>query len=103
MVRHRMENFTHIYPHPKVVGLCGGDGRIEKLEFTLHEDQKTYDSERIHDYHGWIDFERDNELCMVWPSRMQVDMCFAYGPKVEEKRGRGKVVRLNIKSLGMAE
>lgn len=36
---------------------------------------------------------------MIWPSKIQSDMCFTYGPEAEEKRDKGKQVRLIVKEL----
>ena len=33
---------------------------------------------------------------MIWPSEAQFNVCFPYGPDVEEDRGKGRVLRLAI-------
>lgn len=48
-------------------------------------------------YFGWIDAPYDSEFpSMVWPSRVQLEMCFAGGTQVEVDRGKGRVVQLSI-------
>lgn len=44
-------------------------------------------------YWCWHDYERD-EYSMVWPSFVQLDMCFPYGIGAAEKQGRGTRVRV---------
>ena len=48
------------------------------------------------EYYGWID-KGDTVPAMIWQGRMLFGMCFPYGPEVEEKAGRGRVVRLDVK------
>ena len=35
----------------------------------------------------------------IWPSKMQVEMCFAYGVKVKEEKGEGKLCPVEIEIL----
>jgi len=44
---------------------------------------------------GWLDAS-DPTPSMIWPSRIQYDMCFPYGPRAEEDAGRGRTVRLAV-------
>jgi hypothetical protein len=44
------------------------------------------------DHHGWLPTGGE-EYRLIWPSRVQVDMCFPYGAKAEEERGAGRLVR----------
>jgi len=46
------------------------------------------------DYYGWKD--KNGEIEFIWPSEAQRDMCFPYGPKVEEDKGTGVRVRLSV-------
>ena len=46
---------------------------------------------------GWIDADGDYlKWALVWPSRAQFDVCFLYGVKAEEERGKGRAVRLRV-------
>jgi hypothetical protein len=49
-------------------------------------------------YHGWIETGEDTPS-MIWPSRAQLTMCFAYGVQVEIDKGRGVPIRLRCESL----
>jgi len=44
---------------------------------------------------GWMD-AKDDSPCMIWPRRILFDMCFTYGPEIEERHGRGRIVRLAV-------
>jgi len=58
-------------------------------------------------YWGWIYnpdykdsmYRKDGIPQMIWPSKNQVEMCFVYGIKAEEDRGKGKLVRLKITEI----
>lgn len=48
---------------------------------------------------GWIDAtdrHGDGRPVMIWTFRGAFDAQFPYGPEAEEKRGKGRVVRLRI-------
>lgn len=47
------------------------------------------------EYYGWQDAGSERYE-MIWPDASLFKMCFPYGPEVEEKRGRGRAVRLDI-------
>lgn len=46
----------------------------------------------------WHDYEND-EYSMVWPSFVQLDMCFTYGIEVEEKKNRGLRTRVRVEEV----
>ena len=47
---------------------------------------------------GWFDAEKTDtpEWALVWPSRAQFNVCFPYGVKAEEDKGRGRTARLRV-------
>ena len=47
------------------------------------------------EYWGWQDLG-DNEPHMIWPSEMQLNMCFGSGYQYRVDRKDGRAVRLNI-------
>ena len=47
------------------------------------------------DYWGLYNFE-EKRLSLIYPSYIQFYVCFPYGPKDEETRGRGKCLNLKI-------
>ena len=73
--------YSSFYPSPFCVRMCGDEDVFEAVV-----------SEGSHDdpagYWGWWDIG-DEKWSMVWPSRVQSDMCFPYGPRAEEQAGRG--------------
>jgi len=89
--------FAHMCSRPEVVKLYYCEGRICKLEFSVHKNQSKKTITKNTDYHGWISFEDGNKLQMVWASQGQCEMCFPYGSKAEEEKHGGIMVRLNIK------
>lgn len=46
-------------------------------------------------YYGWLKTGEDRPT-MIWPTKIQFEMCFPYGPEASEKAGNGKTVRLSI-------
>ena len=48
------------------------------------------------DYYGWEDAHIAGPV-LIYGDRRAVEMCFPYGTEAEEKRGRGRVVRLAIR------
>ena len=47
------------------------------------------------DYWGLWSYEKQ-QIMLVYPSFIQFYVCFPYGPKDEENRGRGKCVNLKV-------
>lgn len=50
-------------------------------------------------YWGWLATDRPEEYQYVWPSEMQVEMCFPYGTRAEADRGRGRKVNLMLEEV----
>ena len=48
-------------------------------------------------YHGWLPAGIATP-CWIWPSQVQRDMCFPYGPKVAEEKGEGKRMRFTVRA-----
>lgn len=53
-------------------------------------------------YWGWWDAERQ-EFCFVFVKRLLVEVCFPYGSKAEEERGRGKLMPVRVTILRKVE
>lgn len=47
---------------------------------------------------SWWDAERKSHS-MIFGSRVLVEICFPYGSRAEEERGRGKVVRVRVEQI----
>jgi len=87
--------FINIYPHPRTVMLCcSRDEPIYQVK--IREVRKG----EISQYWGWFDNE-DEEYSMIWPSKIQMKMCFPYGPEAEESRGAGRQVNLVVEEVGV--
>ena len=65
--------------------VCGPNADIKEVNVTENP---------AGDYYGWKD--KNGEIEFIWPSEAQRDMCFPYGPKVEEDKGTGVRVRLSV-------
>jgi len=77
-----------LFMHIGAKGYVRIHGLPEPMEVEVTEDPEG-------PYHGWLETGEDTPS-MIWPSQAQRDMCFAYGPKTEEDRGRGKMMRFTI-------
>ncbi len=92
---HIQSNIEMMKYYPK-----GKDGKIYKLEVSIHKDQtpETRTSGFTNDYWGWLKTD-SNELLRVYPSYPQFSMCFAGGHKRNEELGMGKGYRLKVKEI----
>jgi hypothetical protein len=79
--------YDHFYPHPGVVRMCGVK-RVFKV--LVEEDQSGSEDP----YWGWWDNDKQMFL-FVYRKQMLLNMCFPYGPEVQERRGDG--IRLPVK------
>ncbi len=50
------------------------------------------------DYWGWWDNEM-KKFTIIWSKYFLLNMCFTYGMRPEEEKGKGKAYRLNIKQV----
>ena len=50
------------------------------------------------EYYGWLKTGEDTPS-MIWPSRVQLMMCFTYGMQVAIDKGQGVPIRLRCESL----
>lgn len=89
----RDDHFEHFYPSEMLVRMCG-EMSIFKVELMLDDNGP---------YWGWLySYHPSNRtlqgtVSMIYRVKMAVEICFAYGSKAETKRGRGRIVRLNVK------
>jgi hypothetical protein len=59
------------------------------------------DSDPAATHWSWIDAGDDSpSWALTWPSRAQFEVCFPYGVKAEEERGKGRSVRLRVAETG---
>jgi len=79
--------FTHFYPHLKAYGVCG--------DHPIHKVLVSVDGRNEEEGHwGWYDVQ-ESRLMFIWPNKTCVNICFPYGPQVEEELGKG--LRVPIK------
>jgi hypothetical protein len=86
---HEGKYLTYFYPHASIVKMCEPDGPI----FHVRVSEGPEDI-----YWGWWD-EEDQQFMFIYPAKSLVEMCFPYGSKVEEDRGRGKLLPVRVEIL----
>lgn len=98
------KHYHHFGIHPRSAFLYGNDPKdIVELTMKLANDQDVPEhiagekSNPNADYWGWYSNE-DERFVFIWQAYLLLDMCFPYGMKAEEERGRGKAYRLEIES-----
>jgi hypothetical protein len=83
--------WIHLYSNRRVVELICNKKDVKQL--LVKEDEKGK-------YWAWWDMESDpNEFCFVWQAEILLNMCFPYGPEVEEERGKGKKMRVSVEMV----
>lgn len=82
------EQWCHLFPRRETTAMCG-HGEIARIEVVE-------DSEGTH-YAFWEN-ERERWL-YLWYDRGLTEMCFPYGSKAEEQRGRGQLCSVRIVRL----
>lgn len=80
-------SLRNVYPTETQVSMCGAT-RIVPVRLREAEEGE----EETH--WGWL--EPDREPSMIYPSRVQLGMCFPYGIEAEIRAGRGREVRLVV-------
>lgn len=51
------------------------------------------------EYWGWWEPSKTEPISMVFPDKRLNEVCFTYGSKAEEDRGKGRVVQLRVELL----
>jgi len=84
---------TYFFPSPLGVKMCMDDRRpFPVFEVVVTEG---VDPEG---YWGWWDSERQM-FNIVFFKKLLVEVCFPYGSKAEEDRGRGKLLPVNVQVI----
>jgi hypothetical protein len=83
-----IEYYNDFYQSQGQVRMCGSGKIVTVIARELKEGE-------VSPYWAWWD-EADQDFCMIFPSEVQVKMCFPYGHKVEEDLGRGKLTNVFI-------
>jgi hypothetical protein len=87
--------FYHCYASPIAVELCGV-AREAIVQISIRAAKEGEETP----YWGWWEY-RDNKYTMIYPSKLQSDMCFTYGVKAAEEAGQGKQLQLVLELKGI--
>ncbi len=79
--------YKNIFPSEKAVLMCSSS-KIYKIDV-----REAKDGEET-PYVGWLDSE--GNIDFIFPHLTLLEVCFPYGSKAEELRGRGKIIRVKI-------
>ena len=92
MWAHRYESdlFMHASEDKGWVEMHGLDDPV--VEVCVRESPKG-------EYWGWIDV-KGTVPCMILKGKKLFDVCFPYGPEIEERAGKGRIVRLDVTEVG---
>jgi hypothetical protein len=91
------QNFYHIYGHPSVVSYCDGKEKQPVFELTFEEHQNQDINAEPIEYWGWVDFQHENKVNMIYAKRFLLEMCFP-NINLSIERGQGKAVKFNLVS-----
>lgn len=77
-------------------------GTKDPIVATRVRERRDGEPESIH--WGWMYMgdncvDKQNRYQMIWPSLIQLKMCFPYGLEVEEKQSRGRRVNLIVEEI----
>jgi hypothetical protein len=95
---HRKETrLRHFFGNMSQMRCCGAD---EKRRYRVEVSRGTHGDPG--GYWGWWNLEY-MRWEMVFGSKVQVEVCFPYGSKAEEERGRGWLLPVDVKVLEKLE
>jgi hypothetical protein len=86
-------SLVHFYRSPRGVEMC----MDERCPFPIFEVVVSEGTDP-NGYWGWWDAESKG-FAYVYPSKMQVEMCFPYGAEIEEKRNCGRMMPVNVRVI----
>lgn len=82
--------------HPKTCSVYGVNEKdIVEVELEVIDQKFDKTAPKSGEYWGFFSYE-DEKLSMVYPSRIQYQVCFTYGPTASEESGKGMSVKLKI-------
>lgn len=84
--------YSHFYSSQELVAFCGAP-EIHKVEL-----READEDEEVR-YWGWEDVKDKGKWSMIWPSKLQLEVCFTYGMAHAIKCGQGRPVRLIVKKV----
>lgn len=92
--------YSHFFPSTLGVKMCQDDRRPYPVFEVLVTETEEYPN--LDTYWGWWDQERQM-FNIVFVKKLLVEVCFPYGSKAEEDRGRGKLLPVNITVIRKVE
>jgi hypothetical protein len=84
-------SYFHASPNLWWVELHGSPDPIVELRL-----REWRDGDPPSPYWGWISVRHPEEYSFVWPSELQLEMCFPGGSKIVEDLGEGRKVHLVV-------
>jgi hypothetical protein len=87
--------FTQIHPGLGLIRMCG-EGPFYKVNL-----REVIEGEKSN-YWAWQETGKER---FMWPqpSKIQIDMCFPYGPEIEIKQGKGRLVNIIVEEIEKIE
>lgn len=83
--------YTHFYPQKTLVKFCGAEEVVEVIVRELKEGEESF-------YWAWWDNETE-KFSMIYPSKVQSDVCFTYGAEAAGESGEGKQMNVFIEEI----
>jgi len=84
-----VECFFHVFPHILSTLMCVGIGeKVSQIEVReALPDEET-------PYYAWK--HSDNHISLIYPSKIQVEICFPYGSETATENGEGHMIQVVI-------
>ena len=90
----KVNYYQNIYSSILQVQMC-----IDKSELIFKIDVREAKENEETLYYGWL--ENDGKITMIYEHILKFEVCFPYSYKAEEKKGKGKMIKVFIKKLGV--
>ena len=90
----KVNYYKNIYPSILQVQMC-----IDKSEIIYKIDVREAKENEKTPYCGWL--ENDGKITMIYEHITLFKICFPYEYEAEEKRGKGKMIKVFIKEVGV--
>lgn len=90
----KVNYYQNIYPSILQVQMC-----IDKSELIFKIDVREAKENEKTPYYGWL--ENDGRITMIYEHILKFKVCFPYGYKAEQKRGKGKMIKVLIEEVGV--
>lgn len=85
--------YSEFFANPLGVQMCG----VNKINIVKVKVREALENETSTHYAWWDN--KDKELDFVFKKKVQVDMCFPYGAKVEIEAGYGDIIGVVVEEI----